>query len=199
MTDRTLNILHAVNRNAKTLQNAPTGIVDFFNRLGVSHPIPFTNAAYKALPKATRDELKDVGGFICGESVNGRRRSGDIPTRSGGVLDWDDIPAGLTTEDVERLLKTLGVCSCTHSTAKHSQGAMRLRTVIPFAEDIPADMYAPVIRLLCQMIQPQMSWFDPTCDEPTRIMFYPSHCSDVEPVYIVTDGPLLDAKALLSS
>ena len=197
MTDRTLNILHAVNRKS-AMQKTPMSVSDFFNRLGVSHPIPFTNTAYKALPKATMDDLKDVGGFICGESKNGRRRSGDVPTRSAAFLDVDNLPAG-TTDAFIQAVSALGVRSCIYSTAKHSPEAPRLRVGIPFAEDIPADLYAPVVRLLCQMIQPQMSWFDPTCDEPTRIMFYPSHCSDVEPVYVVTDGLLLDAKELLAS
>ena len=48
------------------------------------------------------------------------------------------------------------------------------------------------------MIQPEMTWFDPSTAEPSRMMYYPAHCQDIAPVYYAGDKPLLDARVLLS-
>lgn len=194
--NRALLILHSVNRKSNTVIEAPADVQSFFERLKVSQPIPYTIDAFKGLPKAAQDDLKDCGGYIAGTSINGRRRWEDIQTRSALVIDADNLSTG----DLDVLIQSvqeLGCCSCIYSTAKHSPRAPRLRIVIPFAEDISAELYAPVVRLLCSKIQPNMTWFDPTTDEASRIMFYASHCQDITPVYIVNDKPLLDAKSFL--
>ena len=118
-------------------------------------------------------------------------------SRCAAVLDADTLGPG-ETDGVVRRMEALGCCYCIYSTAKHSPDAPRLRIVIPFSEDITADEYEPVTRLLCQMIQPEMTWFDPSTAEPSRMMYYPAHCQDIAPVYYAGDKPLLDARVLLS-
>lgn len=184
-------------RRANVYQSAPQDIGQFFERLHSSQAIPFDHDAYKALPKSQQDDLKDVGGFVLGELRGGRRKAGAVLSRCAAVLDADNLGPG-ETENVAQRVETLGCCYCIYSTAKHSTGAPRLRIVIPFSEDIPADEHEPVTRLLCQMIQPEMTWFDPTTAEPSRMMYYPAHCQDIDPVYYVGDKPLLDTRALLS-
>lgn len=81
---------------------------------------------------------------------------------------------------------------------KHSPATPRLRIIVPFSEDIPADLYAPVVRLLCHLIQSEMTWFDPSTDEAGRLMYWAAHCQDIEPIYYAQDGNgLLDAKGFL--
>lgn len=174
-------------RRDRMLQQAPTDAKALFERLGHSQTIPYTHDAYTAMKKAQQDELKDVGAYIVGELKNGSRRSGCVLNRGAAVLDADNLPAGATDDFIRRVV-ALEACCCIHSTAKHSSATPRLRVVIPFAEDIPAEEYSPVVRGLCRMIQSDMTWFDPTTAEPGRIMYYPAHCQDVEPVYIVHDG-----------
>lgn len=195
--NRPLTVYTTNTRRANVYQSAPQDIGQFFERLRSSQAIPFDHDAYKALPKSQQDDLKDVGGFVLGELRGGRRKAGAVLSRCAAVLDADNLGPG-ETENAVRRVEALGCGYCIYSTAKHSQGAPRLRIVIPFSEDIPADEYEPVTRLLCQMIQPEMTWFDPSTAEPSRMMYYPAHCQDIDPVYYVGDKPLLDTRALLS-
>ena len=195
--NRPLTVYTTNTRRANVYQSAPQDIGQFFERLRSSQAIPLDHDAYMALPKGQQDDLKDVGGYVLGELRGGRRKAGAVLSRCAAVLDADNLGPG-ETESAVRRVETLGCCYCIYSTAKHSTGAPRLRIVIPFSEDIPADEYEPVTRLLCQMIQPEMTWFDPTTAEPSRMMYYPAHCQDIDPVYYVGDKLLLNARALLS-
>ena len=177
-------------RRANVYQSAPQDIGQFFERLRSSQAIPFSHDSYMALSKGQQDDLKDVGGFVLGELRGGRRKAGAVLSRCAAVLDADNLGPG-ETENAVRRVEALGCGYCIYSTAKHSQGAPRLRIVIPFSEDIPADEHEPVTRLLCQMIQPEMTWFDPTTAEPSRMMYYPAHCQDIAPVYYAGDKPCL--------
>ena len=195
--NRPLTVYTTNTRRANVYQSAPQDIGQFFERLHSSQAIPFDHDAYKALPKSQQDDLKDVGGFVLGELRGGRRKAGAVLSRCAAVLDADNLGPG-ETDGVVRRMEALGCCYCIYSTAKHSPDAPRLRIVIPFSEDITADEYEPVTRLLCQMIQPEMTWFDPSTAEPSRMMYYPAHCQDIAPVYYAGDKPLLDARVLLS-
>lgn len=186
------------NRKAKVYQAAPMSLQELFDRLKVSQPIPYTIEAYKDLKKAQRDDLKDIGGYVLGELKDGRRRSGCVLTRCAAVLDADNVPSGGTEEFIRRVM-ALPVCCCVYSTASHCPQAPRLRVVIPFAEDLPAEQYQPVTRLLCQAIQREMDWFDPTTAEAERMMYWATHCQDVAPVWYEQEGQgLLDTAALLA-
>lgn len=195
--NRALTIYTANSRKTIVLQRAPMDVQELFSRLGQSQAIPYTLNAYKALKKAQQDELKDVGAYIAGELRDGRRKAGAVLSRCAAVLDADNLPAG-GTDDFIRRVEALGVCCCIHSTAKHSPNTPRLRVVVPFLKDITAEQYSPVTRRLCQLIQPEMTWFDPTTAEAGRIMYNPAHCQDVAPVYQIIEGTgFLDASALL--
>ena len=195
--NRPLTVYTTNTRRANVYQSAPQDIGQFFERLRSSQAIPFSHDSYMALSKGQQDDLKDVGGFVLGELRGGRRKAGAVLSRCAAVLDADNLGPG-ETENAVRRVEALGCGYCIYSTAKHSQGAPRLRIVIPFSEDIPADEHEPVTRLLCQMIQPEMTWFDPTTAEPSRMMYYPAHCQDIAPVYYAGDKPLLDARVRLS-
>lgn len=195
--NRSLTVYTTTTRKSKVYQPAPQDVQQFFERLRSSQTIPYSHEAYTALPKRQQDDLKDVGGFVLGELRGGRRKAGAVLSRCASVLDADNIPAG-GTDDVVRRVDGLECCYCIYSTAKNSPGTPRLRIVIPYSEDITADESELVTRWLCQRIQREMTWFDPATVEPSRMMYYPVHCQDVEPVYRVGDKPLLDARALLS-
>ena len=196
--NRPLAVYTTTNHRAVIYQAAPQSLQDLFDRLRMSQTIPYTIEAYKALEKKEQDALKDIGGFVLGELEGGRRKAGTVLSRSGAVLDADNLPAGSTGEFIRRVA-AVGVCCCVYSTAKHCPQAPRLRVVFPFSEDIPADQYQPVTRLLCQLIQREMTWFDPTTAQVERMMYWAAHCQDVTPVWYEQDGRgPLDATALLA-
>lgn len=194
--NRPLTIYTAANRKAAVLQAAPIDVQGLFDRLRASQTLPVAYDAYMRLTKAKQDDLKDVGAYIAGELRGGRRRAGNVLMRCAGVLDGDNLSPGGADELIRRVV-ALGVRCCIHSTAKHTPVSPRLRVVVPFAADITADQYAPVVRLLCQAIQPELTWFDPSTDQAGRLMYWPSHCQDIEPIYVAVNGPLLDAAVLL--
>ena len=196
--NRFLAVYVTTNRKARVYQAAPMSLHELIDRLRVSQTIPHTIEAYKALPKAQQDDLKDIGGFVLGELEGGRRKSGAVLSRCAAVLDADNLPAGGTDELIRRVA-ALGLCCCVYSTAKHCPQAPRLRVVFPFGADIPAEQYPPVARLLCRCIQQEMTWFDPTTAQAERMMYWPAHCQDVAPVWYEQDGSgLLDVAALLA-
>ncbi|MBE7004704.1 MAG: virulence-associated E family protein [Ruminococcaceae bacterium] len=196
--NRSLMVYTANSRKNSTMQAAPTDVIHLFERLSLSQALPCTSDEYRAMKKGQQDDLKDVGAYIIGELRGGKRRNGSVLSRGAIVLDADNLPAG-STEDAIKRVACLGLCCCIYSTAKHTPATPRLRIIIPLSEDIPAEWYAPIGRILCKMIQPEMTWFDPTCDQAGRIMYYPSHCSDVSPVFYTYDGNgLLDGAALLA-
>lgn len=196
--NRSLAVYVTTNRKARVYQAAPMSLQELIDRLKVSQAIPHTIEAYKALPKAQQDDLKDIGGFVLGELEGGRRKAGAVLSRCAAVLDADNLPAGGTDELIRRVA-ALGLCCCVYSTAKHCPQTPRLRVVFPFAADIPAEQYPPVARLLCRCIQQDMTWFDPTTAQAERMMYWPAHCQDVAPVWYEQDGQgMVDAAALLA-
>lgn len=196
--NRSLAVYVTTNRKARVYQAAPMSLQGLCDRLKMSQAIPHTIEAYKTLPKAQQDDLKDIGGFVLGELEGGRRKSGAVLSRCAAVLDADNLPAGGTDELIRRVA-ALGLCCCVYSTAKHCPQAPRLRVVFPFGADIPAEQYPPVARLLCRCIQQEMTWFDPTTAQAERMMYWPAHCQDVPPVWYEQEGQgLVDAAALLA-
>lgn len=196
---RNLTIYTAQSRRDQTLQPVTMTVSEFFNRLRQTVPLDQSWGAYQALSKVQRDALKDRGGFVAGVLDGGHRRSGCVASRCCAVLDMDSCPSG-TTEDVARRVAGLGVAYSIYSTASHHPSKPRLRVVIPFAEDVSADQYRPVVRLLAQKIQRELTWFDPTCDQAERLMYWPSNCADVGPVFYADSSlPLCDPAALLAA
>ena len=169
---------------------------DLYMQLYQSRELPYTLAEFLRLPADHQNELKDTGGFIAGTLNGGRRRSSTVMSRSAITLDADSIPCDMFETLLNRVTG-LGVQYCIYSTAKHSPAAPRVRVVIPFTRDVPADEYPFFARTVCQRLQPEMSWFDPVSAKPEQLMYYPSHCKDIAPVYYCSPFgmPLLDVDA----
>lgn len=169
---------------------------DLYMQLYQSRELPYTLAEFLRLPADHQNELKDTGGFIAGTLNGGRRRSSTVMSRSAITLDADSIPCDMFETLLNRVTG-LGVQYCIYSTAKHSPAVPRVRVVIPFTRDVPADEYPFFARTVCQRLQPEMSWFDPVSAKPEQLMYYPSHCKDIAPVYYCSPFgmPLLDVDA----
>lgn len=173
-------------------------VSQFFDRLSKSVPLGKCWAEFQAAKhEEWAADLKDKGGYVAG-TLNGARRSDGAASRCVVVLDLDNIPSG-ATQDVLNRVKGLGLCYAVHSTVSHSLESPRLRVCFPLVEDISPDMYAPIVRLLARLIQEEMSWFDSSSSEAVRLMYWPTHADDIEPVFDCDAvAPLLDAVALLN-
>ena len=123
---------------------------------------------YMNLPKSSQDDLKDVGGFVGGELLEGRRKNNNVVLRDLITLDLDNIEAG-KTEDVLKKINSLGISYVVYSTRKHAEYKPRLRVIIPSNRSMTADEYEPVARKLASFIG--MDLCDPTTFEVARLMF----------------------------
>ena len=150
---------------------------------------------YLALPKSKQDELKDVGGFVAGELLHNRRKAANVIGRDVITLDFDNIPAG-GTQDILKRVDGLGCGYCIYSTRKHEEARPRLRILLPANRIVTADEYEPLARKLAELIGIDLC--DPTTFEASRLMYWPSCCSDSQYIYVYGDKPFFDADGVLN-
>lgn len=193
--DRQLTISSAGSRKATHWPAQTIYWSELVERLRVAVRGTETLAEYLQLPKKQQDELKDVGGFVAGELVGGRRKASAVAGRDVITLDLDNIPAGGTTDTLRRL-DALGCAYAVYSTRKHEEAKPRLRVLVPLSRTATADEYEPLARKLAQIIGIELC--DPTTFQATRLMYWPSCCSDSQYVFHYGDKPFLDTDGMLA-
>lgn len=140
---------------------------------------------YLKMKKSQQDDLKDVGGFVGGTFEGNRRKANLVSGRDVLTLDLDNIPPGKTSDILLRLGSQNFTC-CVYSTRKHCEANPRLRIIVPFDRTVTADEYEPCARKLASLIG--IEFCDPTTFEASRLMYWPSCCSDSQYVYQCNDG-----------
>ena len=137
--------------------------------------LPITQHDYHRLPKAKKDELKDVGGFVGGHLKNGLRRKGHALTRSLITLDIDNLPNDV---GLPQALAKLPFAWLAHTTLSHTEDNPRWRIWIWISRNITPDEYEAIARRIAQDINPGLTWFDPTTFQPERFMYWPATTED---------------------
>jgi putative DNA primase/helicase len=194
--DRQIAISSAGSRKATQWPTQTLYWSDLVERLRTAVRGTETLEDYLKLPKREQDDLKDVGGFVAGTLAGNRRKASSVTGRDILTLDLDNIPAG-GTADVLRRLDGLGCAYAVYSTRKHEEGKPRLRVLAPLSRTATADEYEPLARKLASIIG--MSLADPTTFEASRLMYWPSCCSDSQYVFQYGDKPFLDTDGLLAT
>lgn len=149
---------------------------------------------YLKLTKAKQDDLKDVGGFVGGTFKGDHRKAVNVEGRDLITLDMDNIAAG-GTQDILKRIGGLGCGAAVYSTRKHAGYAPRLRVIVPLDRTATADEYEPAARKLASIIG--IEFCDPTTFEASRLMYWPSCCSDSEYVCEIIDRPFCSLDGLL--
>lgn len=193
--NRKLQISTAGSRKATYWPRSVLMWSEFVDRLQVPQRGTETLEQYLAFPKARQDELKDVGGFVGGTFSGNRRKSANVEGRDLITLDMDNIPAG-QTEDILKRVGGLGCAAAVYSTRKHAPYAPRLRVIVPLDRTATSDEYEPAARMLASRIG--MEFCDPTTFEPSRLMYWPSCCSNSQYVCETYDAPFCSADGLLN-
>lgn len=193
--DRIIQISHGSNRRATNWQPQTLMLSELWEKLRIPTRGTETLADYMSMKKAQQDDLKDVGGYVCGMLNSPRRKSNNVTGRDIITLDLDNIPSG-GTSDVLRRVEGLGVGYCVYSTRKHRDSAPRLRVLFPFDRTVTADEYEPCARKMAEYIGIEMA--DPSTFEVARLMYWPSCCSDSNYVYTYADKPFVSADGLLA-
>ena len=194
--DRQITISIGNNRRDLTWKQTVMTVSELYDRLRVPNRGKETYNEYLAMKKSQQDTLKDVGGFV-GGALNGlRRKANNVTGRDIVTLDFDNIP-GWQTQTVINKVEELNCSYCVYSTRKHTEGAPRLRIIIPLDRTVTPDEYEPCARRIASQIGISMA--DPTTFEVSRLMYWPSCCKDSDYVYKTKDAPLLSADFLLST
>ena len=195
INDRSITISTGASRRA-TQWNAQTMLVsELWLKLKTPARGNETLAEYMNLKKGQQDDLKDIGGFV-GGSLNGmRRKANNVTGRDIITLDLDNIPAG-GTDDILRRVDSLGCGYCIYSTRKHQPAAPRLRVLLPLDRTVAAEEYEPIARKIGEYIG--LEFADPTTFEVSRLMYWPSCCSDSEYVYAAQDKSFVSADGILA-
>lgn len=152
-----------------------------------------THAEYMRLPKKRQDELKDVGGFVGGRLREGKRKNGYVEGRQLITLDADFAPADLMQELRDSFL--VNACAV-YSTRKHCTAKPRVRLIIPLDREVTPDEYEAIARKVADDVN--IEYFDDSTYQAARLMYWPSHSSDVDPVFDYIDGPFLSADEVLA-
>lgn len=155
-----------------------------------------TRAEYNRLPREEQLKLKDRNGGYVGGPVNGNRRTRQaVPFRQLLCLDAD-----FAGEHFLRNLKATVDHACIiHTTRKHTAGAPKYRILIPLDRPVTFEEYQAVARRLAE--QMGMRYFDHTCFQFERLMFWPTVSTDDRPHYKleVIDEPWLSVDDVLAT
>lgn len=165
---------------------------DFLERLKKPHTDPLTLAQFKALSKDTQTTRKNNGYFIGAQFKKGIRDKRLMQERQLLTFDIDQGNKELL-KDLLNGTSGLGrIEYAVYSTRTHGGAAIKLRVVIPLPKLLPHEHFIPVVRILAWHLDPKMVAVDTVSFIPSQIMYWPSHCSDIEPVFHHQTGPLID-------
>lgn len=164
-------------------------------RLSTSQETGETHAEYMKLPKDQQDKLKDIGGFVGGYVKDGHRKTGSVTARQVLTLDVDFAPADLWDRLMDLTLDGLDCAMAVYSTHKHCEAKPRLRLIMPLAEEVTPDEYEALGRKVAEKVG--IDFFDDSTYQATRLMYWPSHSADVQPVFKYYDAPFLDPGEIL--
>jgi predicted P-loop ATPase len=164
-------------------------------KLQKSVQTPETHAEYMQMTKDEQDRIKDIGGFVGGHLKAGRRKTGSVVARQILTLDLDFAPEDLQAQLTDNL--DLACAMALYSTHKHTPKKPRLRLIIPLDREVNPDEYEAIARKVAESVG--IDYFDDSTYQPTRLMYWPSNCSDVEPYFWSVDAPILKADDVLAT
>lgn len=196
MPDRQIVISVGNSRNSKMWRQENTTVSALYARL--TQPIvgTETHAEYMSMPKTQQDDLKDIGGFVGGTLNGTRRKAANVLGRDIITLDFDNIP-GWGTDMIAAKTDALNCSYCIYSTRKHTAAKPRLRVILPLDRTVSPDEYEPIARRIAQQIGIECA--DKTTFDVSRLMYWPSKCSDTEYFYKTKDAPFISADMVLGT
>lgn len=192
---RKIEISIGASRRTKTWKRASYTWAQLLKKLSSPTRTQETMAEYKALPKAKRDDLKDVGGFVGGTLKDGVRKADMVEFRSLITLDLDHLPKGADIwPEVEVVLDW---AACLYSTHSHTEENPRVRLILPADRPMTPDEYEAVARYVASLVG--IDYCDDTTFEASRLMYWPSCSHDAEYVFRQQDGEFLSVDEVLAT
>ena len=189
--DKGIEIAIGKSRKEVNWKSAEMMWSDFVDRISKTTRTYETVKEFAKLPKSKQDEIKDVGGFVGGTLINGKRKHESLLNRCLLALDIDFGDIGIW--DIYELL--YGNAAVMYSTHKHAPENPRLRLIIPLNRQIQREEYEPVCRMIASDLG--IDKFDDTTFEPSRLMYWPSTPKDGEYIFKVCDSEWLNPDDIL--
>lgn len=186
-----LNIAVGLKFNSKVWKNTIISWEKLVTRLSVATITNESHSQFIVASKKDQGEIKDVGGFVGGFLVNGRRTKDAVSYRQLLTLDIDFSYSNFWW-DFTLLFDCAAVI---HSTHKSVPEKPRHRLIIPLNREVTVEEYEPIARYIANAMN--IDLFDQSTYEVNRFMFWPSVSNDVEYYFDFQDGPWLDADYIL--
>ena len=181
-------------RSSRKFHNQEVSWEQLCTRLSTSVGTKETHAEYMRFSKDDQDNIKDIGGFIGGRLKTGQRLKANVLSRSLITFDIDDA----SPEDIDEFFIDNPYAVIIYSTHKHTKEQPRLRLIFPLTRDVTPEEYEAVCRKLAQQLD-ILQLLDPTTYDLNRLMYWPSHSSDIEPFYFADgDSEVVDPDKILS-
>lgn len=131
------------------------------------YPVTMT---WEKIVKAAQEPAteKDCGAYMAGKATSTSRKDSQVEYRSMVTLDADNADTELPAR-----VEGLGLTALVHSTYSHTTDKPRYRVIIPLmGPGLIEEEYPRAARGLMEALGKEQ--FDKTCDQPKRIMFWPS-------------------------
>lgn len=194
-TSRKIFIAVGKSKTETKWKNVQMSYDSLLEKLKVTTRTRETIGEYKKMPKAQRDSIKDVGGFVGGSLKAGRRTAENLANRSLLTLDLDEVD--ISVNDLWGSITMLNDFEVViYSTHSHEPKNPRLRLIIPLDRVVLPDEYEAIGRKIAEEIGIDM--FDDTTYQPHRLMYWPSTSSDGEFIYKRQEGPWLNPDEVLN-
>lgn len=184
-------------RSLRQVENVDWTWGELKDRLSQSQKDRLTLSEFKDLPKDRQVARKNNGYFVGARFRKGIRHRNLMLERQIITLDIDQ-----GTPEILKALRTgqtgLGAVEyVVYSTRTHGDGAIKLRLVIPLEKPIPHEYFQAVFRVCAWNVDCHMKAVDTVSFVPSQLMYWPSHCTGVDPIFIHHKGRILDPYAML--
>lgn len=191
--DGKLDIAVGLKFNSRTWKNTKISWSQLVKRLSTATITNESHVQFMRASKKDQGDIKDVGGFVGGFLLNGRRTKEAVSYRQLLTLDID-----FSHTDFWWDFTLLFDCAAViHSTHKSIPEKPRHRLIIPLSREVTAEEYEPIARYVANAMN--IDLFDQSTYEVNRFMFWPSVSNDVKYYFDFQDGSWLDADSILDS
>lgn len=192
MLDLEFDIAIGKHRRETSWRNRKITWAAFKDRLRVTQRTHELYAEYVKAKPSRQAEIKDVGGFVGGFLVNGRRKKTNVLHRQLITLDLD-----FANVDFWEDFTLFNSCAAVlYSTHKHSSATPRYRLVLPLDREVDRDEYEAIARYIAGDLNIEL--FDPSTFQPERLMYFPSTSKNGEYIFKEQDGAPICADNILA-
>ena len=191
--DINLDIATALSGNSKVWKNNKTTWSKLLEKLSKAI---VTSETHKQFINASKDDqckIKDVGGYVGGYLLNGRRKKESITHKQLISLDIDFSYSNFWWD----FTIMYDCAACIHSTHKSTPDKPRHRLIIPLSREVTAEEYEPLARKIAGDMD--IDLFDTSTFEINRLMYWPSVSNDIDYYFEYQDGPILDVDEVLNT